>query len=156
VNSPGATNSSYARDGVLGPTVGDGGAPPLRIRFGPHCDVHPNGLAPRILNFDVWAWHVIEALKRESVRNPSERLDSLIVELESLAPDRPRPQGPDYLGFSVPLRLRAADAELELITTLTYFGTAVDVAVAELRLEAFLPADEATAKALANLVAAAS
>jgi hypothetical protein len=60
------------------------------------------------------------------------------------------------LGFSVPLRLRAADAELELITTLTYFGTAVDVAVAELRLEAFLPADEATAKALANLVAAAS
>ena len=122
----------------------------------PRVLMHPNGLAPRILNFDVWAWHIIEALKRESVRNPSERLDSLIVELESLAPDRPRPQGPDYLGFSVPLRLRAADAELELITTLTYFGTAVDVAVAELRLEAFLPADEATAKALANLVAAAS
>jgi hypothetical protein len=52
----------------------------------------------------VWAWHVIEALKRESVRSPSERLDSLIAELESLAPDRPRAQGPDYLGFSVPLR----------------------------------------------------
>jgi MmyB-like transcription regulator ligand binding domain len=69
---------------------------------------HPSGLAPRILNFDVWAWHVIEALKRESVRSPSERLDSLIAELESLAPDRPRAQGPDYLGFSVPLRLRAA------------------------------------------------
>jgi hypothetical protein len=122
----------------------------------PRVLLHPNGLAPRILNFDVWAWHIIEALKRESVRNPSERLDSLIVELESLAPDRPRPQGPDYLGLSVPLRLRAADAELELITTLTYFGTAVDVAVAELRLEAFLPADEATATALAKLVAAAS
>jgi hypothetical protein len=59
--------------------------------------------------FDVWAWHVIEALKRESVRSPSERLDSLIAELESLAPDRPRAQGPDYLGFSVPpCALRAA------------------------------------------------
>jgi hypothetical protein len=86
----------------------------------PRVLLHPSGLAPRILNFDVWAWHVIEALKRESVRSPSERLDSLIAELESLAPDRPRAQGPDYLGFSVPpAALRAADAELELITTLT-------------------------------------
>jgi hypothetical protein len=42
------------------------------------------------------------------------------------------------------------------VTTLTYFGTAVDVAVAELRLEAFLPADEATATALAKLAADAS
>jgi transcriptional regulator with XRE-family HTH domain len=41
----------------------------------PRVLLHPNGLAPRILNFDVWAWHIIEALKRESVRNPSERLD---------------------------------------------------------------------------------
>jgi hypothetical protein len=55
-----------------------------------------------------------------------------------------------------PCAFAPLDAELELITTLTYFGTAVDVAVAELRLEAFLPADEATATALANLVAAAS
>jgi transcriptional regulator with XRE-family HTH domain len=126
--------------------------PPVNV---PRVLLHPNGVVPRILNFDVWAWHVIEALKRESVRNPSERLDSLIAELESLAPDRPRPQGPEYLGFSVPLRLRAGGAELELITTLTYFGTAVDVAVAELRLEAFLPADDATATALAKLTGTA-
>lgn len=63
-------------------------------------------------------------------------------------PGRPRQPSPDYLGFAVPLRLRAGgddDGELRLITTLTSFGTAVDVTVAELRLEAFLPADEATA-----------
>jgi hypothetical protein len=41
----------------------------------------------------------------------------------------------------VPLRLRSPDGELRLLTTLTHFGTAVDVTVAELRLEAFLPAD---------------
>lgn len=40
--------------------------------------------------------------------------------------------------------------DLELITTLTHFGTAVDVTLAELRLEAFLPADPATAAALAR------
>jgi hypothetical protein len=35
-----------------------------------------------------------------------------------------------------------------LITTLTSFATAVDVTLAELHLEAFLPADEATAEML--------
>ena len=71
-------------------------------------------------------------------------------------PGRPRQPAPDYLGFAVPLRLRAGggdnESELRLITTLTHFGTAVDVTVAELRLEAFLPADEATAAILTELV----
>lgn len=35
---------------------------------------------------------------------------------------------------------------------LTHFGTATDVTIAELRLEAFLPADEATSTALTELV----
>jgi hypothetical protein len=42
--------------------------------------------------------------------------------------------------------------ELRLITTLTHFGTATDVTIAELRLEAFLPADESTSAALIELV----
>ncbi|MGH7488244.1 MAG: hypothetical protein ACREMY_22000, partial [bacterium] len=69
-------------------------------------------------------------------------------ELEALVPSRPRQPGPDYLGFAVPLRLRSGDGELRLLTTLTHFGTAVDVTIAELRLEAFLPADEETAALL--------
>jgi hypothetical protein len=56
------------------------------------------------------------------------------------------------LGFAVPLELRSPDGELRLLTTLTTFGTAVDVTVAELSLEAFLPADEATAALLAAAV----
>jgi hypothetical protein len=55
----------------------------------------------------------------------------------------------------VPLRLHTGapdDRELRLITTLTHFGTATDVTIAELRLEAFLPADEATSAALTELV----
>jgi hypothetical protein len=53
----------------------------------------------------------------------------------------------------VPLRLRPrrGDGELHLLTTLTHFGTAVDVALAELRLGAFLPADAPTVAALAAL-----
>jgi hypothetical protein len=35
-----------------------------------------------------------------------------------------------------------------LITTLTWFATALDVTLSELHLEAYLPADEATARIL--------
>jgi hypothetical protein len=50
----------------------------------------------------------------------------------------------------VPLRLRSTLGELRLITAITTFATAVDVTVSELRLETFLPADAATAEALAR------
>jgi hypothetical protein len=53
-----------------------------------------------------------------------------------------------HLGFAVPLRLRTDDGELRLITILTSFATATDVTLAELHLEAFLPADEPTARLL--------
>ncbi|MGW2422589.1 helix-turn-helix domain-containing protein [Streptomyces sp. NPDC001709] len=127
-------------------------APPVSV---PRLLLHPQGLAPRIVNLGEWAWHIIDRVRAESVRNPDERLRDLAADLAALAPERPR-DTPDHLGFAVPLRLRAADPadgrELTLVTTLTHFGTATDVTVAELRLEAFLPADEATAALLAELV----
>jgi hypothetical protein len=45
-------------------------------------------------------------------------------------------------------RLRLEDAELSFFSTVTTFGTATDVTLAELSLEAFYPADEATRRAL--------
>jgi transcriptional regulator with XRE-family HTH domain len=128
-------------------------APPVNV---PRLLLHPDGMAPRILNLDVWAWHVIEALRREATRDPGPPLEALAAELEALAPPRPRAPAPDYLGLAVPLRLRLGDAELHLLTTLTRFATSVDVNVAELRLEAFLPADEATAAVLAERDAGAA
>lgn len=107
-------------------------------------------MAPRVENFDDWAWHIIDGLRAEQARNPTDRLRDRIAELEALLPDRPAQPGPDYLGFAVPLRLRP---DMRLLTTLTRFGTAADVTVAELRLEAFLPADEQTADALTRLTA---
>src|SRR5215472_4487257 len=121
-------------------------APPVNV---PRVLLHPQGMAPRIVNLDEWAWHVIDRLHQEVVSNPNDRLNALVSELEALVPGRPRQPGPDYLGFAVPLRLRSGDGELRLLTTLTHFGTAIDVTIAELRLEAFLPADEETATILA-------
>jgi hypothetical protein len=111
--------------------------------------LHPRGLAPRIVSLDEWAWHVVDALHRETMRNPNPELEALAAKVERLVPERREP-APDHLGFAVPLRLRSPAGELALLTTLTHFGTAVDVTVAELRLEAFLPADAATAALLAQ------
>ena len=49
----------------------------------------------------------------------------------------------------MPLHLASDGGELHLLTTVTTFATATDVTVAELKLEAFLPADAATAELLA-------
>ena len=127
-------------------------APPVSV---PRVLLHPQGLAPRIINLDEWAWHIIDRIQAESLRNPNDRLQRLAAELVDLAPPRPRQLPPSYLGFAVPLHLHTGDPdnrELRLITTLTHFGTATDVTVAELRLEAFLPADDATSAALTELV----
>ena len=53
----------------------------------------------------------------------------------------------------MPLRLRAPDGELAFLTTVTTFGTAVDVTVAELSIESFFPADERTAAFLRDALA---
>ncbi|MCW2919210.1 MAG: putative HTH-type transcriptional regulator [Actinomycetia bacterium] len=110
--------------------------------------LHPKGIAPRIVNFDEWARHILERLHAEILRNPDDRLADLHAELEEYVPVRPL--APGHLGFAVPLQLRSAEGELNLITTVTAFATAVDVTLAELKLEAFLPMDQITASILSQ------
>jgi len=72
----------------------------------------------------------------------------LLAELTRHVPDRVVTA--DHLGFAVPVRLRSRHGELRLMTTITTFATAVDVTIAELKLEAFLPADQQTAAILSG------
>ena len=99
--------------------------------------LHPEGLAPRIGNLAEWARHILARLGH---------LEHLRAELAGYVPEVEPSAG--TLGFAVPLRLRSSYGELRLMTAVTTFATAVDVTLAELKLEAFLPADEATAEAL--------
>jgi hypothetical protein len=101
--------------------------------------LHPRGMAPRIANLAQWAYHVVDRLEQEVLRNPDERLAALQRELAGYAPERMVTH--DHLGFAVPLELKTPRGELRLLTTITTFATAVDVTLAELKLEAFLPAD---------------
>ncbi|WP_243710884.1 hypothetical protein [Actinomadura sp. KC216] len=115
--------------------------------------LHPDGMARRVVNLPEWGRHITGSLRDRARRSPDPALDEFIAELDGYVPDM-EPSA-DHLGFAVPLRLRAgadgpASSELRLITTLTSFATAVDVTLSELRLEAFLPADEETAMILAR------
>ena len=50
----------------------------------------------------------------------------------------------------MPLRLDAGGTELAFLSTIATFGTAVDITLAELAIEAFFPADEATGDYVRN------
>jgi transcriptional regulator with XRE-family HTH domain len=133
------SNAAFAA--LVGPVPAGASVPRLLL--------DPAGLGARIVNRAEWGWHVVDRLRAEDVRNPDDRLRELTASLAALIPPRPPDPG---LGFAVPLRLRSdqGEGELRFVTTLTHFGTATDVAVSELRLEAFLPADRATGEALAR------
>jgi transcriptional regulator with XRE-family HTH domain len=108
--------------------------------------LHPDGLAPRVRNLPAWGRHITQHMRAQLARSPDPSLEELLAELEGYLP--PLPDEVDVHGFAVPLELASADGELRLITTLTSFTTAADVTLAELSLEAFLPADEHTADVL--------
>jgi hypothetical protein len=108
--------------------------------------LHPDGMGRRVENLAEWGRHITGSLRDQVRRSPDPGLEEFIAELEGYLPHFD--PSAEHLGFAVPLRLRVPEGELHLITTLTSFATAVDVALSELRLEAFLPADETTATIL--------
>ena len=117
--------------------------------------LHPRGMAARVENLATWGRHVVEGIRAQSVRHPDPHLDELITELSGYLPAAPPPDR-DYLGFAVPLRLHTPDGTLQLLTTLTSFATAIDVTLAELHLEAWLPADQTATDLLRHRAAASA
>jgi transcriptional regulator with XRE-family HTH domain len=112
--------------------------------------LHPEGMAPRIANLPEWRAHLLDRLGRQAVVSGDPALSALYDELAALPGGGPGAPPPDLAAgeIAVPLRIRAEDGELSFISTMTTFGTAVDVTVSELSIEAFFPADAATAQAL--------
>jgi hypothetical protein len=111
----------------------------------------PDGLAPRVVNLAEWRAHLLDRLGRQAVASGDPALGVLYEELAAYPCGGERSPPPDLTAseVAVPLRLRVGDVEgdgeLAFISTITTFGTAVDVTVSELSIEAFFPADEATA-----------
>jgi transcriptional regulator with XRE-family HTH domain len=109
--------------------------------------LHPDGVARRILNLAEWRGHILERLERQARLTGDPALAALLGEL------RGYPGGeahdPREHDVFVPLALAGPDgAALRFLSTVATFGTAVDVTAAELSIESFFPADDATAAAL--------
>jgi len=123
--------------------------PPVNVL---RLSLHPEGVAPRIANLPEWRAHLLDRLGREAVAGGDPALAALHEELAGYPGGGPA-VAPDLEAgaIAVPLRIRHGDAELAFISTVTTFGTAVDVTVSELSIESFFPADAATAAAVREL-----
>jgi transcriptional regulator with XRE-family HTH domain len=107
--------------------------------------LHPDGIASRTVNLDDWRRHIFSGLHQ---RGPDARLDALIEELTGYGLPVPGGEPMESLGFAIPLHLRSSAGDVRFVATISTFVTALDVTVSELRLEAFLPADQQTAELL--------
>lgn len=117
--------------------------------------LHPHGLAPRIVNLNEWRAHLIARLKRQNDAVADPVLGELERELLSYpaGPRTQQPTHPDFSSIAHPLRLKMGDEILSFISTITVFGTPLDVTLSELAVESFFAADETTTRALQRAAA---
>ena len=123
-------------------------APPVNVL---RLSLHPDGIAPHILNLAEWRGHLLERLKRQVAASADEVLAELLDELQGY----PAPDGAgsatELGSVLVPMRLSSPIGELSFLSTTTIFGTPMDITLSELAIESFFPADEATAERLRSM-----
>ncbi|MFD5595319.1 helix-turn-helix domain-containing protein [Streptomyces griseorubiginosus] len=119
--------------------------------------LHPEGLAPRILNLRQWRGHLLEQMRRQIALRRSERLRELYEEVAAYpVPDPQKDTGAEQDEpvpyFALPMRIEHEGRTLSFVSSTATFNTPMDVTVAELAIETFLPADPATVKYLHALL----
>ena len=142
-----------ASNAALGPLLED--VAPELLRPPVNCmrlALHPQGMAPRIRNLAQWRGHLLARLQREVALHGDPFVERLLEEV-SAYPGPPADVAADAGAIMIALELQSSLGLLRLFGTVATFGTAVDITVAELSVEAFFPADAATAEALRTAVA---
>lgn len=114
--------------------------------------LHPDGLAPQIVNFGEWRAHLLHRLERQIEASADPQLAALRNELAGY--DRQANDNERSLANSiaVPLVLDTVVGRIAFVSTVTIFGTPVDITLSELAIEAFYPADRASADLLRGLM----
>lgn len=114
--------------------------------------LHPDGMAKRTLNLAEWSAHLLHRLRREAQIAGDPKLRELYDELceyPGVMATSPQ-QEVQQADILLPLRLLDTDGatELAFFSTISTFGTAIDITLSELGIEAFYPANAATAMRL--------
>jgi transcriptional regulator with XRE-family HTH domain len=137
-----------AHNGAVAPFLGGVSAkllePPVNVL---RLSLHPEGLAPRIVNLGEWKAHLLQRLRDQHTASGDAELLRLSAELETY-PAGAAPEAADYGGVLVPMVVEAEGRKLSFLPTTTVFGTPVEVTLSEIAIEAFFPADAETAAAL--------
>ena len=113
--------------------------------------LHPEGMAPRIANLEEWSGHLLAQLCRQAAITGDPALEELHQELAGYpGVSRGEPAYEGVIGAEIllPLRIRDGDVELAFFSTISTFGTPIDITLAELAIEAFYPANARTAARL--------
>lgn len=117
--------------------------PPINVL---RAALHPHGIAPRIVNLAQTRHHLLNRLQAQIDASSDASLVALMAELAAYpGVDGHEPVAADHPGIMVPLQLRAGDQVLSFFSTLTVFGSPLEITLSELAVEAFFPADDETA-----------
>ena len=115
--------------------------PPVNVM---RLSLHPGGLAPRVVNDDQYREHLLTRLARQVHVTGDQQLAALYQEVKGYAGDHVERTGGEPIDVVLPLRLRSPFGELALFSTISVFGTPVDITLDEIAIESFFPADEHT------------
>lgn len=114
--------------------------------------LHPKGMAPRTLNLPEWSAHLLQRVRREAHITGDPELASLYEELTAYPGVQATPAQAEVQPGDIVLPLKLLDldgtSELAFFSTISTFGTAADITLAELAIEAFYPANAHTAMRL--------
>ncbi|MET7656011.1 MULTISPECIES: helix-turn-helix transcriptional regulator [unclassified Streptomyces] len=123
--------------------------------------LHPQGLAPRIRNLREWRGHLLAQMERQIALYRSTALRELYEEVAAYPVTeggRATERGPadepaePVPYFALPMLIEHEGRVLSFISSVSTFNTPMDVTVAELAIETFLPADPSTVKYLRSLI----
>ncbi len=118
--------------------------------------LHPQGLAPKILNLVEWRDHILRRLRHDIDLSADPRLTALHDELlayplpksrRAAKSEQPNP------AIAIPMMMSTSKGRLSFLSATTVFGTAVDVTLSEIVIETFLPSDQFTANVLRDFSA---
>ncbi len=117
--------------------------------------LHPRGLAPRIANLAEWRGHLLYRLRRQVELTADAALIELLREVSAYPGGSHPPAQTSLLEHEivVPFRIKTAGDILSFFSLTTVFGSPVEVALSELALELFFPADDATDAAVRRMTA---
>jgi transcriptional regulator with XRE-family HTH domain len=116
-----------------------------------------DGLRPYVVNFDLLQGVLLKRLYDESINYQSTALFRLYEACAADVADLKlgEPPGVDSQLPVIPLGLRKGAVEVCFFSTVTTFGTAIDVTTQELRIESLFPANEETQRVMQELSNAA-